>query len=139
MWFRGTGTVKTAEAHSYHPAVVVDFQKNAWADVDVITRSHHEIVKPWLDEHIAPGLKHIVFADNLSSQRKEPWIEAVQEFGGEVGYGPASLTHLWSPIDRGHIGACLKHIAKGKLDAWLELESITQPGKKTTSFGKAIK
>ena len=35
---RGTGTVKTAERHSCHPAVVMDFQKNAWADGEVCCR-----------------------------------------------------------------------------------------------------
>ena len=99
-----------SEEHAYHPDVKVQFQNNVWADFATIMKSLDLQLLPWVEKYLG-GLKYILFMDNLGSQRNQEYVAKVEDSGGSCGFGPAWLTHAWAPIDRGHIGATLKHMA----------------------------
>jgi hypothetical protein len=107
----------------------VQFQRNAWADLPTILKSLDLQLIPWTSKYLG-GKKFIVFMDNLGCQRVEEYIRKIEAAGGSCAFGPAWLTHAWAPIDRGHIGATLKHVAKEKFSDWLEEDSTTNPGEK---------
>ena len=54
MLFRGKGTVKQKEQHSYHPDVVVLFQDKAWADLPTVVEWVDKCLKPWKEEALGP-------------------------------------------------------------------------------------
>ena len=118
-----------SEEHAYHPDVKVQFQKNAWAEFPTIMFSLELQLLPWVERYLR-GLKFIIFMDNLGCQRNHEYVAKVEEAGGSCAFGPAWLTHAWAPIDRGHIGATLKHIAKEKFSDWLDEDSATHIGEK---------
>ena len=125
MYFRGKGKVYEGEKHAYRPRVHVQFQQCAWADEERICKSHEEQFDPWAEEFLA-GLPYVLFADNLSSQRKK-FVKAVRKLFGQLCFGPAHLTHMWAPIDRGHVGSFLKTLARARFDDWLEQPSSHDP------------
>ena len=47
------------------------------------------------------------------------YVRPIQKLGGECIYGPPHLTEAWQGVDAGHVGACVKAIAKDKLDNWM--------------------
>ena len=67
-------------------------------------------------------------ADNLGSQKKRSVVKKVHTKRGRWIYGPPQRTHGWQPIDCGHLGATLKHIAKEKWEVWMDKPSDDQEG-----------
>ena len=84
---------------------------------------------PIFQEHL-PDDPNIIFLDNLRCQRMEEYISKIHDTNGSDGFGPENLTHAWAPIDRGHIGATLKQLAKQSFDDWLDQDSVAFPGVK---------
>ena len=55
-------------------------------------------------------------------------MDDLEAEGCDAGFGPAWLTHVWAPIDHGHIGATVKHVGREKFSEWLEQTSLTHEG-----------
>ena len=80
-----------------------------------------------IEEHL-PGKKWLLYADNLGSQKKRSVVKNVHTKRGKWIYGPPQRTHGWQPIDCGHLGATIKHIAKEKWEVWMDKPSDDQEG-----------
>ena len=118
MIFKGKGFAKAKEEAGYHPDVVVYFQENAYIDTDIIMADVAERLVPHFEEKFPEGdSDHIHFLDNLSLQNKLGFVNELKEkCKGRTAYGPPLLTHVWAPLDRGHLNAILKGIAKEKFE-----------------------
>ena len=46
------------------------------------------------------------------------YVRPVQKLGGECIYGIPGFTEAWQPLDAGHVGACVKSLAKIKFETW---------------------
>ena len=57
---------------------------------------------------------HILYPKDLAN-----YVRPIQKLGGECIYGPPYLTEAWQAVDSGHVGACIKAIAKEKMDIWM--------------------
>ena len=119
MIFRGKGNFLEKERDSYHPQIVALAQEKAWLDDESQMSWYEELWKPFAEEYIKKD-DHLVFADNLHTQKKANFVRKMQELGGEMCFGPPNKTEGWQPIDCGHLGAVLKTLAKGAFETWAD-------------------
>ena len=56
-------------------------------------------------------------------------MNTIHDMGGTAAYGHKNKTEGWQPIYYGHVGACLKTIAKGCWDEFLDASTL-EVGKK---------
>ena len=124
MIFKGKGFAKAKEEAGYHPDVVVYFQENAYIDTDIIMADVAERLVPHFDEKFPEGdSDHIHFMDNLKTQQTNGFVKELKEkCKGRGAFGPSLMTHVWAPLDRGHLNAILKVIAKSKFSKWMEVK-----------------
>ena len=131
--FRGAVTSRFLEKEKpkYHPRVKVFTQPKGWVDSENAPRIFEEAVHPWIDqnflrENCEPGNerssyeKWVLYIDNLGAQRTQEFVSKIQVKNRQCVYGPANRTDGWQPIDRVHIGANLKHLAREKLGIWFD-------------------
>ena len=129
MVFKGRGAVKAKEEGGYHPDVHVYFQENAFVDLPVLLEDVESRLKPYFAERFPDGdSTHIHFLDNMKAQKKTEYVAKLRAVvKGKSAYGPAYLTHAWAPLDRGHLNAVLKALAKEKFAKWMEQPSASDP------------
>ena len=97
------------EAGGYHPAVSVQFQKKNYADLATILEDVDKRLAPWFADNYPPDEKHIDFLDNLKCQKMKEYVEKCKEkLNAKNAYGPPHMTHVWAPLDCGHLNAVLK-------------------------------
>ena len=75
----------------------------------------------------------------MKSQKKLEYTERIKSNNGQAAYGPENAIHGWAPLDRGHIGAMLKTVAKNKFEVWMDLPHSEQVGKKNWRMWEANK
>ena len=91
--------IRPDEKEAWHPDVHVFFQENAWVNTIVATDWVKTTLKPFVE---AEEVGHyMLYADNLSAQESEPFIDAVVSSSGVATYGLAGAMDLWQPVDAG--------------------------------------
>ena len=109
--------IKEIEKKSYHPAVDVYFQDNAWAD----TRFSCDWVTKTLKPAVSEGEEFVLLCDNLTAQVTDEFKSAVRNINGIVHFGVPGATDIWQPVDAGY-GYQLKKLTAKAQDEWLELD-----------------
>ena len=77
----------------------------AWAD----TKLNVEWVRQTFKEGTEPleGKEFVLFCDNLTTQVRKEFLQAVREINGIVWFGVTGASNIWQPVDCG-IGRMLK-------------------------------
>ena len=116
--FRGKGKrIRPDEKEAWHPDVHVFFQENAWVNTIVATDWVKTTLKSFVE---AEEVGHyMLYADNLSAQESEPFIDAVVSSSGVVTYGLAGATDLWQPVDAG-VAQIVKQSTVASHRDWLD-------------------
>ena len=81
---KGGKYINPVEKESYHPAVDVFFQDNAWADLNVSLEWIQRTLKPATE---TSNDEFLLLCDNLGCQVKEEFQTAVRKINGVVYYG----------------------------------------------------
>ena len=134
MILRGKGNVREREVDSYHPSIYVAFQDNAWLTAEGVHEFMREVVNPHLtappfaDASSGPreGGGFLLFMDHLAAQKREDVVAGIHELGGVAAYGPKGKTEAWQPVDYGHIGACLKELARRFWDVFFDQSTLVE-------------
>ena len=79
-------------------------------------------------EHLPARRSIVLFQDHLKSQKMPEYISKLQLCKAYACYGPRGRTECWQPIDAGHLGACLKSIAKEEWQIWLDKSTLDPRG-----------
>jgi hypothetical protein len=73
-----------------------------------------------------PAEQALLFMDHLRVQKNPEGIGLLHNVGIHACYGSRNKTETWQPIDAGHLGACLKSIAKNKWEEWLQSKTMSE-------------
>ena len=68
----------------------------------------------------------MLYCDSLGSQRKREVIDMVKARNGQVVYGPKNASHIWQPIDCGHLGALAKSLQAVVMEEWMDTPCKTE-------------
>ena len=128
--FRGQGKTKAMkeEAALYAEGITVAWQPKAWADSPIAMDGLARQVLCHVEKNFKRGVgcaktdyePWVLYCDSLGSQRKRAFVESVQAVNGQVVYGPKNASHIWQPVDCGHLGALTKSLLSVVMEEWME-------------------
>lgn len=128
--FRGKGgAYYDKERKLYDKRVDVLFQPKAWADRPTsLAYVRESLAKTFRKD--ADGRRHLLFCDNLDSQKTQKFKDALRRVGADVHFGVACLTDDWQVVDNG-VGKAIKSQMAEELDEMQESMSNEELAKMT--------
>jgi hypothetical protein len=108
---------RVREEAEYDDDVVVLWQAKAWADTKTCVKWAEGAFAEFVESELNGG-ESLVLADNLKSQVKDDFVEAVKAKNGLMVFGPKGATHVWQPVDH-HIGREYGRLMGIYYDEWM--------------------
>ena len=110
---------RVRDEKEYDDDVVVLWQAKAWADTETCVKWAEGPFAKFVKEELDGG-ETLVLADNLKSQVKDDFVDAVKAKNGHMMFGPKlkGATHVWQPVDH-HIGREYGRLMGIYYDEWM--------------------
>ena len=127
---------RALEEAQYDPDVRVLWQAKAWADTDTCVRWANGPFAEFVKDQLKGG-DSLMLADNLNSQTKDSFVDAMRAQKSVMKFGPKGATNVWQPVDH-HIGRVYGRLVGTYYDEWMEKEFDTIVDGKVTASERRI-
>lgn len=125
------GTIAKRELPTFPADCHYACQKKAWFDEIVMLEWVEVILKPYVADHVPPGIIPIILLDSFSVHQKGSVVNAIQALGVEVEFIPPGCTGLVQPVDVGY-NKPFKSKLKAQFRNWMMLQDPDKPTPNST-------